>query len=109
MNYLQKLYDEYPNMTKAHIWSMKSQYEYTYKELYEDLTDRDKTVAEIQDLCIELTWKDLIRLDEFKGRNQALPVMFLNSVYRIRDGVPRIHFIEKCKRVIQEIKDGNLH
>lgn len=103
--YLQKIKTEFSFLSNNTIYTNKSMNKYSYKDMYNDLVDRYKTIEILQDLIIEYDAPDVKKLSMFKDRQWSQTYNFITALYGSRKNLINKAFISKCKKVIKEIKE----
>lgn len=102
--WIAKIMDLYPDMTFETIVQQKYNYKTTFKKLYYDYLDRFNTLSEAQTLLADLEAKDLMKYKVFKGKASCTASHFMTAVYIDRDSVPRRPFIDRLKKLMNEIQ-----
>lgn len=88
--------------TLQNVYTLKSQYKCTYEELYNDITERQRALEECQDLCVELTGKDVA--GAFKHYDNAY--QFMNRLYMVREQQVNKVMYRRLVKVIKYIKEN---
>ena len=97
--YLDKACNEF-NLSRQRVISLKWAMNVSYKEYYEIMKDRYKTLEECQELCLDIQGYEIKHL--FNNANS--PYTFLTSLYAVKETIPNKLLIDKCKKVIAFVK-----